>query len=137
MFRLPKLLFLLVIVLALGACMNQHASTNADTTKSAKITENKVIGVYTGDLPCTDCEAIATVLTLTADEGYTLEYVYVGKSPEAFSKIGSWKLKDEELNLSGLDYKFKVENKQLRQLDLSGKEIKGELADQYILKLLN
>ncbi|QBQ40142.1 copper resistance protein NlpE [Sphingobacterium psychroaquaticum] len=119
------------------ACMNQHATSNtADTGKFGKVTESKVIGVYKGDLPCTDCEAIKTVLTLTENKEYVLEYIYVGKSQEAFSKSGKWELSNTELDLSDLDYRYKVEDKQLRQLDLSGKEIAGELADRYILRQL-
>lgn len=135
-----KFTFLLLVfasLLGIAACMNPRTGLNADAVKSSKVIESNVVGVYKGDLPCTDCEAIATVLTLAEDQQYVLEYVYLGKSQEAFSKSGTWKLKDEELILSDLDYKFKVEHKQLRQLDLSGKEIVGELADRYLLKLLN
>ena len=114
--------------------MKPHAGATADAAKNGKITENKVIGIYKGDLPCTDCEAITTVLSLDEGHEYVLEYVYAGKSAESFSKTGKWTLKNGELGLSGLDYKYKVEAKQLRQLDLSGKEIVGELADRYVLK---
>lgn len=131
-----SLLFLFIGLIGLSACMNQHAGTNADAVNTAKLTARNVVGVYKGDLPCTDCEAIATVLTLSEDAEYVLEYLYVGKSAEAFSKTGTWKLTGEELKLSDLDYLFKVEDKRLRQLDLSGKEITGELAERYVLKLL-
>jgi len=127
-------IFYFLIAFSVVSCMNPHAGTTADASKTIKITENKVMGTYKGELPCTDCEAITTMLSLNDDQEYVLEYVYVGKSSEAFSKTGKWTLENGELDLSGLDYKYKVEAKQLRQLDLSGKEIVGELADRYVLK---
>ena len=37
------------------------------------------------------------------------------------------------LTLEGIDYKFRILDDQLSQLDLSGNDIKGDLADQYRL----
>ena len=127
-------LFYFLVTFITVSCMKPHTGTTSDVSNNGKITENKVIGVYKGDLPCTDCDAITTVLSLDEGHDYVLEYVYSGKSSESFSKTGKWTLQDGELGLSGLDYKYKVEAKQLRQLDLSGKEIVGELADRYVLK---
>ncbi|MFD1768230.1 copper resistance protein NlpE [Sphingobacterium suaedae] len=117
-------------------CINTRTNASIESNKFGKITEGRLLGAYRGELPCTDCEAIATVLTLGSNRSYTLEYVYVGKSTEAFSKTGTWKLENEFLNLEGLDYKYKVEPNQLRQLDLSGREITGDLAERYVLRVL-
>ncbi|KGE15655.1 copper resistance protein NlpE [Sphingobacterium deserti] len=127
---------LLLAFSAIVGCINTRTNASVDNSKFGKITESRVVGSYSGDLPCTDCDAIATVLTLANDKGYTLEYVYVGKGMEAFSKSGKWELDNGELNLEGLDYKYKVELNQLRQLDLSGKEITGDLAERYVLHSL-
>ncbi|MBD1432847.1 copper resistance protein NlpE N-terminal domain-containing protein [Sphingobacterium sp. DN00404] len=119
------------------SCVNTRTNASIENHKVSKITEGRLVGTYRGNLPCTDCDAIATALTLANDKAYTLEYIYVGKSAEPFSKTGTWELKDGELNLEGLDYKYKVEPDQLRQLDLSGKEIRGELAERYLLHYAN
>ena len=124
----------LIGILAVGGCVNSRTNASIENSKMSKLTESGVIGRYSGNLPCTDCDAIATSLTLGGDKGYTLEYMYVGKSTESFSKTGTWSLSNGELNLEGLDYKYKVEADQLRQLDLSGKVIGGELAERYILR---
>ena len=105
-----------------------------DNAKIHKISDKMVLGAYAADLPCADCEAIATVLTLKGDGMYKLEYNYVGKSVESFVKTGNWDLNKNEVLLEGLDYKYKVEKDQLRQLDLSGKEISGELGERYVLR---
>jgi|SRR5690606_4551986 len=126
---------LVMLGIVLG-CVNTRQNASTDGSKFGKITENKLLGVYKGDLPCADCEAIATVLILEPDNQYKLEYVYVGKDIDAFSKQGKWSLEEDELGLEGIDYRYKVEQGQLRQLDLSGSEIKGNLAERYVLKLL-
>lgn len=125
----------IAMFIAVG-CINTRTNASIENNKFGKMTEGRLVGTYRGDLPCTDCEAIATVLTLANNKAYTLEYVYVGKSTEAFSKSGKWELEEGELNLEGLDFKYKVEPNQLRQLDLSGKEITGDLAERYVLHVL-
>lgn len=130
------LIGLLIVVFAVVSCINTRTNASIDNNKFGKVTEGRLVGTYRGDLPCTDCEAIATVLTIGSDKAYTLEYVYVGKSTEAFSKSGKWELQEGELNLEGLDFKYKVEPNQLRQLDLSGNEITGDLAERYVLHSL-
>lgn len=127
---------LLGLLVAVG-CVNTRTNANIENNKFGKVSEGRLVGTYRGNLPCTDCDAIATSLTLANDKAYTLEYIYVGKSVEPFSKTGTWELRDGELNLEGLDYKYKVEPDQLRQLDLSGKEIRGELAERYVLHYAN
>lgn len=126
---------LLVGLFLVIGCINTRTNASIESNKFGTVTEARLLGTYRGNLPCTDCDAIATVLTLGSNRTYTLEYVYVGKSPEAFSKTGTWALEDGELSLDGLDYKYKVESSRLRQLDLSGNEITGDLAQRYILHI--
>lgn len=128
---------LFVGLFSVVGCVNTRTNANIENNKVSKITEGRLVGTYQGNLPCTDCDAIATSLILGNDKAYTLEYIYIGKSVTPFSKTGVWELEDGELNLEGLDYKYKVEPDQLRQLDLSGKEITGELAEQYVLRVAN
>ncbi|WP_437922027.1 copper resistance protein NlpE [Sphingobacterium sp. LRF_L2] len=127
---------LLIILVFSVSCINTRTNASIESNKFGKINESRLVGTYRGDLPCTDCDAIATILTLGSDRGYVLEYVYVGKNVEPFTKKGTWELQDGDLNLDGLDYKYRVEPNQLRQLDLSGKEITGDLAERYILRSL-
>jgi len=59
--------------------------------------------------------------------------VYVGKSEEVFERTGKWQVDKDILSLENVDYNYKILDNQLNQLDLSGKEIKGDLADKYTL----
>ncbi len=128
---------LLIALFVVISCINTRKNAGLDSAKFVKATEGRIIGTYYGDLPCIDCDAISTVLTLRGDKAYKLDYMYVGKNPKPFSRTGTWDLDNGEINLDGLDYKYRVEPNQLRQLDLSGNEIKGDLADRYVLRFTN
>ncbi|MFZ4863829.1 copper resistance protein NlpE [Sphingobacterium sp. Mn56C] len=92
-----------------------------------------VVGIYSGNLPCVDCDAISTVLEINRDQSYVLRYTYEGKSADEFVKEGSWEIEKNKLTLNGIDYKYKVGDENLVQLDLSGNEITGDLAQKYWL----
>jgi len=135
--RIPSYYFsplcLLVFVIT-NSCINNHKSTSViDKLSNPETTVANVIGAYTGNLPCVDCDAIATVLHLDRDHSYKLMYKFEGKSKDEFVKEGSWTIDKNCIELKGLDYKYKIEPEHLVQLDLSGQEILGELADQYQL----
>ena len=96
-------------------------------------------GSYSGILPCADCEGIETTLQLNTDNTYTLTSSYLGKDESLTNKKeGSYTKKGNIITLSGIaknegSNKFKVESNQIKYLDLSGKEITGNLASNYIL----
>lgn len=111
------------------SCINKKSTTTFDEASRVSL-----IGIYKGDLPCVDCDAISTVLHLGRDNSYKLTYVYEGKSNDAFTKEGSWTVNKNYLVLNGVDYKYKIEPDYLVQLDLAGQVIKGDLAEKYQLE---
>lgn len=122
--------YFILIPLALAmSCMKRAKSVVLTDMNNV----NNVIGAYTGDLPCVDCKSIHTILQLGNDRSYKLMYSYEGKSKETFVKEGDWIVNDNQLILKGIDYKYKIESDGLVQLDLSGEEITGDLADRYLL----
>ena len=52
-------------------------------------------GVYTGTLPCADCDTIKTMLTLNSDETYSIKTIHVGKSDEVYEQRGPFKWKED------------------------------------------
>jgi len=127
------LLFLELGALALGCVNNQKKVSAKDSSETMESLTANIVGLYFGQLPCVDCESINTYLELHRDHTYTLRYMYEGKSDDLFVKEGKWDIKDDKLSLKGVDYQYRVERDKLVQLDLTGNEIKGDLADQYIL----
>ena len=93
-------------------------------------------GSYQGMLPCADCEAINTTLTLYSDGRYQLQQLYVGKSTQPFVQQGqfSWNPAGSTVVLDGdTSQQFFVAENQLFMLDQQGNRIEGELAARYRL----
>lgn len=94
-------------------------------------------GYYSGLLPCADCAGIFTELTL-AEQTYQLQQTYVGKMGTSFIGSGSfsWQQNGRLIKLDNLDTGaaiFQVAEGQLRQRDMQGNPIQGELANAYVL----
>jgi len=93
-------------------------------------------GTYKGNLPCADCEALETTITLAADS-YTKETVYKGKSREVFKETGkyTWNASGNTITLSGSEApnQYFVGENMLFHLDADGKRIEVDLASKYQL----
>ncbi len=124
-----------LILLIFGfSCINNKSNVNQLVgTEDNALKGIGIVGTYEGKLPCADCTTIATVLSLDKDKKYSMRYEYVGKSDEVFEYTGKWQVDNDILSLENIDYSFKIAKDQLNQLDLSGKEIKGDLAEKYVL----
>jgi uncharacterized lipoprotein NlpE involved in copper resistance len=98
-------------------------------------------GVYTGVVPCADCEGIETFITISLDNKFKKTIKYLGKKESKEIKVeGTWSwVNGNVLKLDGVtdapNQYFVSENK-LIQLDMEGKKITGALADKYVLKKL-
>ncbi|MCX7548506.1 copper resistance protein NlpE N-terminal domain-containing protein [Xanthomarina sp. F1114] len=94
-------------------------------------------GIYTGTLPCADCEGIEVTITLNKDQTFKLKDIYLGKEEKNIISRGYFKwLEDGQTILLSDENKtsFAVGENTLTLLDKSGKKVTGELADLYILK---
>lgn len=116
----------------------QSVTAQADTTHNAR-TSLDWAGTYQGMLPCADCEAINTTVTLNADGSYQLERVYVGKSVRVFTEQGIFNWSDigsTVLLEAEQPVQFFVAENQLFMLDKQGKRIEGDMAARYRLQKL-
>lgn len=98
---------------------------------------------YAGELPCADCEAIETELSLTTDRKYTLHTIYRGRKAKGpgsneFSEDGEWMLHGTDtIHLQGRKDRPSMyirTDSSLVQLDMKGQRITGKLANRYELK---
>ena len=94
-------------------------------------------GIYTGKVPTGSGEGMLVSLTLE-DSTYVKKTEYVGKK-EIFEDKGkyTWNAEGNTVILDGIKdapNQYFVGENTLTQLDMEGKKIAGELADQYILK---
>ena len=127
---------LLAVLTVAGFSCKTPATSNSLPTGDNSMTSLDWNGVYTGVMPCADCEGIETTLQLMKDKTYTLTRIYLGKSSEPITSSGSftWDANGANIQLSGEDPgKYKVGENQLMHLDKDGNRITGELASKYVL----
>jgi heat shock protein HslJ len=141
-----RLIFAVALLsVATMGCKTQNKSTrvNPDQPQKIVIGDNSANsldwpGIYTGTLPCADCEGIATTITLNKDLTYKISTVYKGKSFKIYEDAGkfTWNEAGSIVQLEGITNapnRYLVGENQLIQLDMDGNRITGSLADKYIL----
>ena len=128
-------LLLGLVLLSLLSCKTnkQNASHNSMNSLTWE-------GIYTGSLPCADCQGIKTMLKLNKDLTYEIESKYLGKSDEIHKSAGTFtwdksgnkiSLNNSAQNIAAISYA--VGENRLTQLDAKGNIVTGELASMYIL----
>jgi len=147
-----KLLLLGFAGLVVMQCQQKPADAPAtfpsqtDTTTVVDIhtSQNSLdyLGRYKGVLPCADCPGIETTLELTEDFHYSLTQVYQERNVKPLTETGTfrWNPKGDGIILSGSGDRptqYKVQENKLVQLDVSGNEITGTLADKFVLTKLS
>ncbi|HUH75325.1 MAG TPA: copper resistance protein NlpE N-terminal domain-containing protein [Chitinophagales bacterium] len=122
-------------------------NSSNDTTESTEFDDHHTAqnsldwqGTYSGNLPCADCDAIETDLTLTDDMNYILISKYLGQAEILTDTLeGKFTWEGNHVKLDGIKDKersslYKVEENQVRQLDMKGEQITGDLASHYVMK---
>ena len=139
---IPILVAIFGIVFLASGCKTSSKQTVREVPK-ADNSQNSLDwpGVYTGIVPCADCDGIETVVIIHKDLTYRVQTKYIGKSTEVFDKRGTfvWDKSGNSVELQGIatgtmPTRYRVEENQLIQLDLKGKKIAGEQASRYVLK---
>ena len=133
--NLVYLLFLLVLV----ACSGNNGN-KIDTVNHTTSTGNSALGVFTGVLPCADCEGIETTITLKENKvknerTYSLKEVYIGQgSNKPFETKGTWTIiKGTPLDPNAIVYQLAVDNDDPEDSDV----VNYLVVDNSTLKLLD
>ena len=158
---IKSLLYILVLFCILSCKDDKESSeTNETTTKSEwEIASDKIPeiidehnsknsldwdGVYSGVLPCDNCDGIDTRITLRKNETYQLVLRYAGipeKEGKDFISEGEFSWEDNGANIlfkgDQVDFqKFKVGERFLMPLDNTGVELKAVPGNNFkLLKL--
>lgn len=128
----------LIFIISVSSCSAPKSSVN--TLPDSHNSQNSLDwdGVYTGTIPCADCEGIRTMINLSKDLTYVLETKYQGRSEEIFKSKGTfrWDKSGSMIIISGEIGKqtYRVGENQLFVLDTEGKQISGNLEKNYILQ---
>ncbi|MFN3874705.1 MAG: copper resistance protein NlpE N-terminal domain-containing protein [Flavobacteriales bacterium] len=140
----PSMIAAALVFALLGACGTPQAPAPDPLPANPAPADNSRTsldwaGTYSGTMPCADCEGIATRLTLNDDGTYLLQTQYLGKGDELFVHEGrfDWKGDGNHIMLQGIEDGpsiYQVGENHLRQRDMEGKPITGDLADNYVLR---
>jgi heat shock protein HslJ len=144
---MKKIILLIIsamaVVMALNSCKSkQKASTGLVYVGDNARYKIEWAGTYVGVLPCADCEGIQTRITLNKDGSYTMSQKYENKDG-LFEQKGNirWSVLGNTIALSDLantnPVNYKVGENEITMLDGDGNEIKGTLANNYILAKVN
>jgi heat shock protein HslJ len=94
-------------------------------------------GVYSGVIPCADCEGIEVRIALKRDGSFTRNLKYLGKEQNGFSDEGKviWDESGSKITLKGQsgDQQYQVGETWLLHLNRDGNRITGDLAERYRL----
>ncbi|MGG5210068.1 copper resistance protein NlpE [Chryseobacterium sp. MIQD13] len=94
-------------------------------------------GTYEAVVPCADCPGIKTALTINNDKTFSITEEYIDRNSKNQDKgTFEWDAAGSVITLKGksANYKYKVGENVLFQLDMEGKEITGPNKDLYIFK---
>jgi len=133
---LVSFLAAILIISGLGSCAT---SKGIDDTHNSKNSLDWA-GVYTGTIPSASGSGIDVRLRLNPDQSFALSYDYVDRPNSQYNWTGSfdWDKKGNTVILNPNDKQvppyYKVVENALIQLDTKGKQIKGSLADDYVLR---
>lgn len=93
-------------------------------------------GTYKGVVPCADCEGIETIVVLT-DKEFVRKTQYLGKDTKVFEEKGVFTWKNGNIivfeDITNAPNQYFVGENMIKQLDMEGNVITGDLADRYIL----
>ncbi|MBK9457992.1 MAG: copper resistance protein NlpE N-terminal domain-containing protein [Sphingobacteriales bacterium] len=113
--------------------INSPASATSEQTLVEQLA-----AFYTGSMPCPNCDAIETLLTLNADEKrtFTLEEEYKGKNNKKVESNGTWTVAGDvvTLNQKSGTSKYQITNDGLVSLNADGSKRDAKSAPKYLLK---
>lgn len=119
---------------------NSSKKADNQTTADMHTSENSLDwqGTYYGVTPCASCPGIETELTLTTDLNYILTQVYIDEEENKYTSEGKFNWNGNNIELEGAEkdkspWAFKVEENSVRQLDLQGNVVEGDMASNYLL----
>ncbi len=145
---MKKFFYVTFIVFAIFACKNtQEKDTSEEVVESEQVPDMHTSqialdwqGTYSGILPCADCEGIKTEIVLRDDNTYEIKRRYMGKDDTTFEEKGQLQWTEDGGTVvltnkeNGQATLFKVGENHLKQLDIEGYPIEGELAELYKLR---
>lgn len=147
--KTTKLLFVSIIcLLALTTTVsckkqNKTSTDNAMTTKTTGDNSQNSLdwdGIYSGVVPCADCEGIQTTIILKRDNTYEMRTKYLGKDNNEILQKDKfeWNKAGNEITLFGIEEnsapsKYLVGENKLVQLDMNSSRMASDVEPKYTI----
>ena len=146
-----KTILLIIASIAIVICLSSCKTTQTmvdrskQTEEAGDVPDHSTssldwIGIYSGTLPCADCDGIQTLVNLQRDSSYVIRTTYVGKSDTAHESRGtfSWNGQGGKITLKDADpakspSMYQLGENTLTHLDVNGNKIAGESSARYVL----
>ena len=127
---------LLLLILLMTACATTNSATNATPHNSRDSLDWD--GVYFGVIPSASGSGIQVLIVLNRDYSFSLQYHYIDRDGSDLVVTGTFRW-NEAGSIITLDTNivppyYQVGENFLRQLDVRGRVITGNLAENYILQ---
>jgi len=94
-------------------------------------------GVYTGIIPSASGSGIQVRIVLNKDNSFVMQYYYIDRDGADFTQSGTFSWNEDgsviTLDTESIPPYYQVGENFLRQLDLQGNIITGNLAENYVL----
>lgn len=137
---MKKLVFPTLMAICLTGFLSCKSSKSATTSVANPQQSLAWDGVYTGVLPCTDCQGEQTTLTLGKDQLYKVSIKYTGKDETEHKYVGniSWNAEGSMITLSapfpnGEPHSFLVEQNKLTLIDMQARTVKKGSTKSFVL----
>lgn len=146
--KAKNILIIILAALIYSCSYDKKPDTNTKKNESEKTTfpdnsRNSLdwAGIYSGMLPCADCEGIKMSITLKNNLTYEREMVYMGKNAAAYKSNGNFRWNEEGNKITLINKnenekanQYLVGENKLIKLDLNGNIIQGNLKNKYVLE---
>lgn len=136
-------MFASILFVGCNQKQNDNNKSTEDTSAIVDMHNSQISvdwsGIYSGILPCADCEGIRSTLVLNEEAGNYLlinEYLANERVEDRSEGKFTWSEDGGTITLEGVENtsnKYKVGENRLFYLDLEGEVITGDLEDNYVL----
>lgn len=123
----------LVLITGLAGGLSISAQDNSRTSLDWN-------GIYSGIIPCADCQGIKTDIDLHPEGTYSLARKYLGKDDSVYTEYGTFHWNEQgnmitlENTIGGSRHVyFKVGENHLTMVDAEGRMVQSDLADMQVL----
>ncbi len=123
----------LVLIAGLADGLSIRAQDNSRTSLDWN-------GIYSGILPCADCQGIKIDIDLHPEGTYSLARMYLGKNDSVYTEYGTFHWNDqgsmitlESTSGGSKPGHYRVGENHLTKLDAEGKVVQSDLAEMQVL----